>query len=126
MNGGKNITGLDYSNKLISIIKHPNKLYFDKVFLSSNPFPTIIAYEKQNNCFYSYTLSGIFINKMILDENKDKNNNKKIYNDNSKKKFEIFFNFDIYGGCHKDIIQIINNLDKKKRMFDLPFFKEVK
>ena len=36
-------------DKLISSIKHPNNLYFDKIFLSSNPFSTIIAYEKNNN-----------------------------------------------------------------------------
>ena len=54
-------------NKLISIIKHPKNLYYNKVFLSANPFPSIIAYEKENKTFSSYTLSGILINKIELD-----------------------------------------------------------
>ena len=113
-----------FPNKLISIIKHPNNLYFNNVRLSANPFPTIIAYEKQNNCFYSYSLNGIFINKMTLDENKGKNINKK--NNEEKKIFSIIFNFDMYGGCHKDRLEIIYKFDKKRKVFDIPFFNEVK
>ena len=112
-----------FPNKLISIIKHPNNLYFNNVRLSANPFPTIIAYEKQNNCFYSYSLNGIFINKMTLDENKGKNNIKK---NEEKKIFSIIFNFDMYGGCHKDRLEIIYKFDKKRKVFDISFFNKFK
>ena len=56
-------------NKLFSIIKHSNK-YYDKIFLSSNPFPTIITYEKQNNTLTSYSINGILIKQkhITMDE----------------------------------------------------------
>ena len=43
-----------------------------------------------------------------------------------KKIFSIIFNFDMYGGCHKDRLEIIYNYDKKRKVFDIPFFNEVK
>ena len=102
-------------NKLISIIKHPKNLYYNKVFLSANPFPSIIAYEKENKTFSSYTLSGILINKIELDKNK-------IY------EIKIYLHFDVCGGCYKDRIEVeLNDSKKVKRIFyDLPFFDEVK
>ena len=99
-----------FPNKLISVIKHPANLYYNKVFLSANPYPAIISYEKRNNSFSSYSLSGIFINKILLDKNK----------------IDIILHFDIYGGCHKDRIEIYNKKAKKSKIFDLPFFNEAK
>ena len=97
-------------NKLFSVIKHPKNLYFNKVFLSANPFPSIITYEKHNNIFSSYSLSGILINKILLDKNK----------------FDIILHFDVYGGCYRDRIEILYKKTKMSRIFDLPIFKEVK
>ena len=99
-----------FPNKLISVIKHPANLYYNRVFLSANPYPAIISYEKRNNSFSSYSLSGIFINKILLDKNK----------------IDIILHFDIYGGCHKDRIEIYNKKAKKSKIFDLPFFNEAK
>ena len=101
-------------NKLISIIKHPKNLYFNNVFLSANPYPTIITYERTGNTFCSYSLSGILINRIELDRN-----------ENSKINF--YLHFDVYGGCHKDRIEIELNKPKNNKIFlDLPFFDEVK
>ena len=48
--------------KLINVIKHPTKNhFFNYVFLSSNPFPSIIAFDKIDNTFYSYSINGNFI-----------------------------------------------------------------
>ena len=114
-----------FPNKLISIIKHPKNLHFDKVSLSSDPFPTIIAYEKNNNCLYSYSLNGMFINSIELLENKEKRSNKKV-------NITVKFNFDVYGGCHKDRVEVTFDYEdrtlfnKKIKVFDLPFFNESK
>ena len=94
-------------NKLFSIIKHPNNLYFDKIFLSSNPFPTIITYEKQNNKFISYSLSGI-----IIKERKIKSKINKI---------DPIFN--VHGGAKIDRIKIYNNELSECTLFNLPFFE---
>ena len=99
-----------FPNKLISVIKHPGNLYYNRVFLSANPYPTIISYEKRNNSFSSYSLSGIFINKILLDKNK----------------IDIILHFDIHGGCHKDRIEIFNKKVKRSKIYDLPFFNEAK
>ena len=101
-------------NKLISIIKHPKNLYFNNVFLSANPYPTIITYERTGNTFCSYSLSGILINRIELDRNENSNIN-------------FYLHFDVYGGCHKDRIEIELNKPKNNKIFlDLPFFDEVK
>ena len=114
-----------FPNKLISIIKHPKNLHFNQVFLSANPFPTIIAYEKNNKCLYSYSLNGMFINKISL-EDIDKKSNEKV-------NITVKFYFDVYGGCYKDRIEVIFEYverkllfkkDKRKVFFDLPFFNE--
>ena len=96
-------------NKLISIIKHPGKLYYDKVFLSANPYPIIITYEKLENKFSCYSLRGMLINSIKFD----------------KVKINIILHFDIYGGCYKDRIEIYNKKTKLSKLFDLPFFDEV-
>jgi len=65
--------------KLISTIKHPEaKFFYDKVYVSANPFPTIVAYEKKNNLLRSYSISGLLIKeKKIILEDETKNENKK-------------------------------------------------
>jgi hypothetical protein len=92
--------------KLISIIKHPNNLYFDKIFLSSNPFPTVITFDKKSKIISSYSLSGIIINQMNF-EDKDKSI-----------KIEPMFN--IYGGGNRDRIKV--ELNEYFEIYNLPFF----
>ena len=103
-------------NKLVSVIKHPNKGYFDYILLSSNPFPSIIAFDKINNEFYSYSVNGIFITKVSLSQlvgelNKINNN------------INIYPFFDTDGGAHKDllVIQIENG---NNILVNLPFFEK--
>ena len=96
--------------KLISIIKNPNNLYFDEIFLSANPFPTIIAFEKKNNIIYSYSLSGILINKKTF----------KINN------IKIVPIFEIYGGAFRDRIKILNDKYEILKIYNVPFFEEYK
>ena len=97
-----------FPKKLISIIKHPKNQYFDKIYISANPFPTIITFEKQNNLLSSYSLSGILIKQKKLPDNNQLNIN-------------LFF--DINGGTSIiDRIQI--NLNGKEISFTLPFFDE--
>ena len=99
-------------NKLFCMIKHP-KLYFDKIFLSSNPFPTIITYGKSKKIFCSYSMSGILIMEAQI-------KNKKEYE--SEIKIEPIFN--IYGGATKDKLKISFKSDKKtiNEYYILPFF----
>ena len=103
-----------FPNKLFSIIKHPKNLYFNNVFLSGNPYPTIITYERAGNIFCSYSLSGILINRIELDSNE-------------KNKINFNLHFDVYGGCHKDRIEIeFNRAKNNKILLEVPFFNEVK
>ena len=81
--------------KLISVIKHPEKRFFDKVYVSANPFPTIVAYEKRNDLLRSYSLSGLLIKEKKIEIG---NNNEDLYN--------INLMFDYYGGNFKDEIKI--------------------
>ena len=102
-------------NKLFSIIKHPNNLYFDNIFLSSNPFPTIITYEKHKNIMRSYSLSGLLIKqKKIIDEIDGVEN------------FTIAPLFNLLGGARKDRIKVSNQSNKFYKIFNLPFFDEFK
>ena len=93
--------------KLISVIKHPNNLYFDNVYLSANPFPSIITYEEKNKIFRSYSLSGILI--------KEKTHK-------FKGKIFIYYTFDIYGGCYSDGILIYDKSLNLLESFYCPFF----
>ena len=97
-------------NKLFSIIKHPQNLYFDKVYLSSNPFPTIITFENGNNILRIYTLSGMLIKKKQIIENQ------------IKIKIDPLFN--MYGGTTIDRIKIYN--DSFTKIYNLPFLDEIK
>ena len=98
-------------NKLITMIKHPKNLYYDKVFLSSNPFPSIIAFNKKYNELVSYSLSGIKIKAFPID-NKS----------NSEIKIESIFN--IYGGIFEDMIKI--DFKENFEIYTVPFFEEYK
>ena len=102
-------------NKLFSVIEHPKNLYFDKIYLSSNPFPTIITFEKKNNIFRTYTLNGIFIKEKQIKEKQIKEKDIEI-------KIEYIFN--IYGGETIDRIKIYN--DSSPTIYNLPFFDEYK
>ena len=50
-----------FPNKLLNVIKHPNNGYFDYILLGANPFPFIIAYDKNSQEFYSYSLNGLVL-----------------------------------------------------------------
>ena len=110
-------TGLDgysclysFPNKLLNVLKHPNKGYFDYILLGSNPFPFIVAYDKINQEFYSYSINGIFITKIKIAEliqNVDE--------------IKIYPMFDENGGTHKDIL--IFNYEKNIILVNLPFFE---
>ena len=115
--------------KLISAIKHPIKNhYFNYVLLSSNPFPSIIAFDKTSNTFYSYSINGIFIHKKglfeILELKEDDDN------------VHICPIFDVDNGIHKDylLIQVnkspnlnINKLELNNSLIliSIPFFEKI-
>jgi len=100
-----------FPNKLLNVIKHPNNGYFDYILLGSNPFPFIIAYDKINEEFYSYSLNGIYINKIKISE--------LIQNGDIIKIIPLF---DTNGGTHKDILII--NCGKNNILINLPFFEK--
>ena len=110
--------------KLISIIRHPEKLYFDQACLSANPFPTVVGHDKKNCCLYSYSLNGILINKLKYDENRGNIND-------AKRDITINYVLDVYGGCllQKDLVNIIygsgDKRHKESKWFELPFFNEI-
>jgi len=114
-----------FPKKLISIIRHPQKLYFDEVYLSANPFPTVIAHDKKNCCLYCYSIYGILINELKYDEIIGNIKDKKI-------DFTIDYILDVYGGClwPKDLVNInYGSADKKtniSKWFELPFLNEIK
>ena len=99
-----------FPNILINIIKHPNNSYFNYIFLSSNPFPSIITFENKRNIFRSYSLSGILIKeKKIVD----------------KIDLKIKPIFNIYGGGMKDRIKVYDDFYEFYKIFNLPFFDEL-
>jgi len=99
-------------NKLFSVIRHPDNRYYNKVFLSSNPFPTIVAYEEENESLTSYSLSGIMIKSVKIKE-KDKEN------------IEISPLFNIYGGTFKDRLKILSKSQNKIIFCNIPFFDKI-
>ena len=105
-----------FPNKLLSVIKHPNKGYFDYVVLSSNPFPSVIAFDKTNYDLYSYSLNAFFINKINLSQ---------IIGDLDKINSSInicpIFNTD--GGTQKDIL-VIQVEDGSNFLINVPFFEK--
>ena len=99
-----------FPNKLLHVIKHPDEGYFDYILLGANPFPFIVAYDKINQEFYSYSINGILIIK--------KNIKELIQNVNEIKIFPIF---DTDGGTHNDLLVI--NHEKNNISINLPFFE---
>ena len=111
-------TGLDgfsclysFPNKLLNVIKHPNKGYFDYILLGSNPYGFIVAYDKINQEFYSFSLNGFFINKVNINDLIENKNLEEIY---------IYPYFDYEGGAHKDVLIIREK--KNIIIINLPFF----
>ena len=100
-------------NKLFSIIKNPNNLYFDNVFLSSNPFPIIITFEKHNNELSTYSLSGLLIKQKVIECT-------------NKEEITIIPLFNTFGGNIKDMLKI--SLKRKKietiQIINLPFLEQ--
>ena len=101
-----------FPNKLFSMIKHPKLRFYDKVFLSSNPFPMIIGYESNGNILTTFSLSGIVINGVKIKTEKKIN------------EIEIKPIFNMYGGAFKDRIKITIKSDKKiyNEFYNLPYF----
>ena len=91
-----------FPNKLITTIKNPHNSTFDLVFLCSNPFPALIALEKENMWLYSYTINGFKI--------KDVNLYKLLeIEENIQKDLYIVSNFNEKGGTFKDRLILIEN-----------------
>ena len=99
-----------FPNKLLNVIKHPNEGYFDYILLGSNPFPFIVAYDKINQEFYSYSINGILITKIKITDLVGKNVDV----------IKIFPIFDTNGGTHKDTLAFIYG--KNNILINLPFF----
>ena len=99
-----------FPNKLISVIKNPNNKYFDKIFLSANPFPTVITFEKENNILRSYSLSGLLI---------------KIINVAGKNiRIKISPKLNLLGGDKIDSIRVDYQSSGLYKIYNLPFFDE--
>ena len=100
--------------KLFSMIKHPKNGFFDQIFLSANPFPTVITYEKKNKTIISYSLVGMLIKKLNFKI-------KSKYNE-----IEITPIFNIYGGTFKDKIKLTIKSEEKtiNKYYNLPFFEK--
>ena len=95
-------------NKLITMIKNPNNSYYSQVLLSSNPLPSIIAFNKKDKILTSYSLSGIMINTITI-------------TNVGNKELKIDPIFNIYGGIFKDRINISYNNELFK-VLNVPFF----
>ena len=108
-------------NKLITTIKHPNNNYFDLVFLCSNPFPSIVAFEKETLDFFSYSINGFKIKQVniysLLEIDKE-----------TKRDIYVCSHFNDRGGTFKDrLICIENNPNEKDYAYKcylikVPFF----
>jgi len=92
------------------VIKHPNNRYYNKVYLSSNPFPTIVAYDEKDKSLTSYSLSGIMIKGIKIKE---------------KDNIEISPLFNIYGGTFKDRLKIFSENKNKNIFCNIPFFDKI-
>ena len=100
-------------NKLFSIIKNSNNSYFDRIFLCSNSFPAIITFEKKNNLLCSYSLSGLLIKQIKVENQIDV-------------KVEINPILNIYGGNIKDQVNvcITSNQFIIKQIYSLPLLDQ--
>lgn len=118
--------------KLINVIKHPIKNnFFDFCFLSSNPFPNIIAFDKKDKNLYSFSINGFFIKKINLYDFS-------IFNFDQIDDIKIFPIFDDEKGIYKDVIIIQNNKEeniniqklketkeKNTLILNVPFFEKI-
>ena len=100
-------------NKLISMIKCKNNSYYHKIFLSANPFPSVIAYHERSCSLISYSISGLLIKEINL---KNKNNSE----------IQIKPNFNIYGGTFNDSLIIKYRNEKIIKKYSVPFFELIK
>ena len=100
-------------NKLFSVIKNLNDSYFNRIFLSSNPYPTIITFEKKSNTMSSYSLSGLLITNINVEP--------KI-----NVKIEINPMLNIYGGNIRDQVKvsIITKKSITNQIYTLPLFDQ--
>ena len=104
-----------FPNKLVSVIKHPDKRYFDYTILGSNPFPFIIAFDKKSKDFYSYSLNGFLIHKENLS---------KFIGDDLNNVINIYPIFDTDGGTNKDVL-VIQDEKGNNFIINLPFFEKI-
>ena len=119
------INAYSLPNKLITTIKNPNNNYFNMVFLCSNPFPSIVAFEQESLNFFSYSINGYKIkqvnlyNLLEIEKEKEKEKKRDIY---------ICSYFNERGGTFKDrLIFIENNPNEKENVYKchlikVPFF----
>ena len=91
-----------FPNKLITTIKNPHNSTFDLVFLCSNPFPALIALEKENMWLYSYTINGFKIKEVNIYKLLE-------LDENIQKDLYIVSNFNEKGGTFKDRLILIEN-----------------
>ena len=111
-------------NKLITTLKNPNEgNCFSFSFLSSNPFPSIIAFDKENLEFFSYSINGFKIKRVKLNDILE-------LNDTKKNDTWICANFNEEGGHYKDRLIFIEYIKKEKekdclykcQFIKVPFF----
>ena len=109
-------------NKLITTIKNENKNYFGLAFLSSNPFPSIIALELETLDIYSYTINGFKIKKSNIFSLLGLNS------ENKTKDIWVGSHFNEAGGTFKDKLIFIETYAKDKdyinnyHLIMVPFF----
>ena len=110
-------------NKLITTIKNPNNNNFGLIFLSSNPFPSIIVQEQDSFNIFSYTINGFKIKKAnILD----------LFEIKDEDSIEMYLcsHFNENGGTFKDRLIFIEYNTKEKdgiykcHLLRVPFFEE--
>ena len=111
-------------NKLITTIpKHNKNNNFDLIFLSSNPFPSIIAMESNTGNIYSYSIDGFKIKSTNIYILLKLNNDYNLY-------LYICSYFNENGGTFKDRLIFIENNKKEKEniykchLIRVPFFEE--
>lgn len=110
-----------FPNKLITTLKNNNKNSFNMVFLSSNPFPSVIVFDEENFDITSYSINGFKIKNIniynLLDLKKD-----------PKLDLYICSNFNENGGTFKDRLIFIENIKKdnllKCHCIKVPFFEK--
>ena len=114
--------------KLINVIKHPIKNnYFNFSFLSSNPFPSIIAFDLSNNTFYSYSINGNFIYQKDLFQiiNLKEENNYVHICPIFDKENGIYKDFFLIQNNNKECIEYSDKWDNSNLLINVPFFEKI-